>query len=236
MCYLFNLLLASCLIAFSGLAQTKKPSPKPKKPASVLDLSILSEKEVARIWLQAVKKGQINQSVAAANRLLKERSPQPAPEIYRTLFEKAKTTSKFLDMGFNQYDYQSWYHAYFFHSMARRIISGKKSDDAKVRAIYQATDRRISSQSDPGDTSVLWPYRIWLFRQGLCDRQAWVVGELAYQAGFEYGIVYFRKPEDLNVSPHTICEVRNANRQAWTLDPMMNVYLPETGIPRLASR
>jgi hypothetical protein len=74
---------------------------------------------------------------------------------------------------------------------------------------------------------------VWETGRGLCDRQAWVLCELAYQRGFDTQIIYLRNPAT-GASPHAICELRKAGR-SWIADPFQGKLLPGTSLGQLAA-
>lgn len=77
------------------------------------------------------------------------------------------------------------------------------------------------------------PYFIWQRGYGVCDRQCWVLCELALQLGYDTRIVWLINPEN-GLSPHTICEIRKPGFSA-VADPYKNIYLPDMDIATLAN-
>lgn len=126
----------------------------------------------------------------------------------------------------------SWQHALFLHNLADRIVREAGDECPPVRALFAAVYERVGPVAAPKAT-IPWPATVWQVKQGLCDRQAWLLSELAYQHGYETMIVYLQDPETL-VSPHTICEIRRGE-QVWVADPYSGILLPDVSVADLAT-
>ena len=120
---------------------------------------------------------------------------------------------------------------YFFRKLARHVTEGRQDE---VRALYEAVRARVDGNEPAGGPPVAhWPYYTWQSGHGLCDRQAWVLCELAWQLGYECEVVYLTDPET-GKSPHTICEIRRAPDRVWLADPYLGFLLPNVTAEMLA--
>ncbi|HET7295191.1 MAG TPA: hypothetical protein VFM88_22425 [Vicinamibacteria bacterium] len=165
--------------------------------------------ELSGGWLAAVDRGDELEALRLAEALAPAAVAALAepPSAYVEAFARARTDPAFLTRPFNHWDYQSWSHARFFSLLAAEIAAGTADED---RALFAAVASRLRDP-DPPDPGALWPYRIWQTGRGFCDRQAWVLAELAYQRGSDSKIVYLYDP-GTDVSPHTIAQIRTRGR------------------------
>ena len=185
-------------------------------------------RELAERWLSAVAAGDGEVALAAANRLVNRPVGLPNRR-YVALGKSEGIRAAYFDRPFNRLDYQAWRHAYFFQQAAWKI-TGDRTDD--ITALQAAVVERVS----PNEPQVqgAWPYGIWQRGFGLCDRQAWVLCELAYQLGWETQIVYLRDPKT-NASPHTLCELRKGADRVWYADPYFKLLLPQKSVAQVAA-
>ncbi len=110
--------------------------------------------------------------------------------------------------------------------------AGKKDE---IAALFSAVRERVDGKEGlSAPPEALWPYRIWERGYGVCDRQAWVLCELATQLGYETQIVYLRDPKT-GVSPHTVCEIRKGRDQVWLADPYLDALLSGVSAESLAA-
>ncbi len=159
-------------------------------------------------------------AISLASRICQNDGSYRHMKPYEKLFDSEGVDRAFLYTSFNSLDYQSWRHAYLFQQIARNITKG---DPLDAKAIFVAVERRIAPK-EPADSAVLWPMHIWDRRAGLCDRQAWVACELAYQCGWETQIVNLMDPKT-GVSPHTVCEFRRKPDLADFVDVHKHILL-----------
>ena len=185
-------------------------------------------------WLEAVSKGQVETALKLADRICGDVDSPSISTNIAGLCRDNGIRPEFINAKFNRWDFQYWRHAIFFKRLARSITDNakvKNSDDV-ISKLFSAVHERIKPV-DPPKGSILWPYTIWHLKKGLCDRQAWVLCELAYQLGYETQIVYLRNPKTL-VSPHTICELRKGDK-VWLADPYSGKLLSNMSVAELAA-
>ncbi len=183
--------------------------------------------------LESVRTGEMNKAIKIAS-IIYESTPNyklsqkniPHP-IYVKLCKRSKVNPKYLTNDFNILDFQYWRDSLFFYDLARKITVDKNSDNDKIQALFDEVSNKIKPTALPKG-HILWPTVIWDLKKGLCDRQAWVLCELAYQLGFETQIVYLREPKTL-ISPHTICEIRKGQK-TWIVDPFAGELLEEVSV------
>jgi hypothetical protein len=181
-------------------------------------------------WLEAVSSGNRVEALRLAASLAPADTWSAPPDpTYISLFEVNGVDRRFLTAEFNEWDFEYWSHAAFFSRLAREITAGA---DDPIAALFRAVTARLRAP-DPPEAGILWPYRIWQLGQGYCDRQAWVLSELAWQWGADAKIVYLRDPVTL-VSPHTICQLRGQGR-VWVADPLSGVMLADVSSAQLAA-
>ncbi len=183
-------------------------------------------------WHEAVEAGAASAAVQLATEICGSIPSSPLQPAYLRLCKENGINPDYLEAGFNVWDFQSWRHAFFFKKLAHRIVSEAEEDHPPISALFTAVRGRIEPL-EPPKGNILWPYTIWHLKKGVCDRQAWVLCELAYQFGYETQIVYLRDPKTL-VSPHTICEIRKGNEK-WVADPYSGKLLPNVSVADLAA-
>jgi hypothetical protein len=180
-------------------------------------------------WLEAVEHGDAARALLLAESLAPRETWGPIAPGDRQLFSSEGVAPEFLTAGFSRWDALAWSHALFFARLAR-TTAGEAGEP--FLSLFQAVTERLAPR-DPDTREPLWPFRIWQARRGLCDRQAWVLCELAHQLGLEGRIVYLRDPVTL-VSPHTVAQVRQGDR-VWVADPLSRVFLADVSAAQLAA-
>ena len=184
-------------------------------------------------WLLAAKNNNLESAFFAASNLIKSYNfKDNIPQAYINIFQKNGLSPQFLKKRFNKFDYQLWQDALFFKSVSNETLyrltkEGSNNDSKKITALFNLVHKRIK-KGDPPRGTIIWPFAIWHFKKGLCDRQAWVLCELAYQAGYETQLIYLRDPVTL-ISPHTICEIRKEDKK-WLADPFSGILLENTSL------
>ena len=127
---------------------------------------------------------------------------------------------EFVNLPFNKWDYLYWRQSIFYKRLAENLTEGTKNKiPFLVAEIHQSINRK-----QPGKEIIPWPENIWRGKCGMCDQQAWLLCELAYQLGYETQIIYIFDATS-GKSIHTLCEIRNHN-QIWTADPFSGRLLP----------
>jgi len=187
-------------------------------------------------WLQAVREGEPRAALFLAARIVGASAPAEPEQSYVRLAEREGMDASFLTAGFNGWDYQLWHQLLALQQIALQSTAGRAEP---IQALFDAVTGRVESREpEPESPVIYWPYQIWQQRYGLCDRQAWLLGELAYQLGYEVQIVYLIDPEadpQSGSSPHTVCEIRSQAGDVWLADPYLRVLLPGTSTQALAA-
>jgi len=173
-------------------------------------------------WLSAVATNNMEQSLLLARKLVPDVSKIDIPRSHLALAEREGVRGEFFKAQFNFWDYQLWRHALFFHRLAEELAKGNP-DTLKI--LFDAVAQRVEPV-EKGSNDIPWPYRIWEREYGVCDRQAWVFCELAYQLGWETQVVYLWD-DVTKKSPHTIAEVRKDGK-VYFIDVLYTVFLEKS--------
>ncbi len=176
------------------------------------DQSLL--KQYVMEWEKAVIAGDAKLAVTLSKKICKTEK-QEIPTAYAELCQNNGLNPKYLNSEFNKLDFQYWNHAFFFSQLAKKIIKTEKNGN-EIEKIFRVVCNNIKKKTAEIQGYTLWPYVIWLQKKGLCDRQSWVLSELAYQLGYETQIVYIRDKK--GIPRHTICEIRKGTLK-WLADP-----------------
>ena len=208
---------------------TTKPEPNRQKPAKAMRCP-------ARRWLKAVADGDAQKALELAKKIAGDvaNAELKAPNAkYATIFEKDGVPASYIDAPLNTLDFKLWRYAWMLKKVLDdNDVNALKGDDAKLRKVMKLVSAKIARKEDPKGP-LPWPAAVWARRYGLCDRMAWLYAEFAYQLGFETRIVYLMNSK--GVSPHTICEIRSENGEAWTADPYSGILLTNVSLPKLAN-
>lgn len=203
-------------------------------------------------WLEAVSKAKKKLAIKLASEIIDiEKLKETSDPQYVSLAEKEKIGKNFLKAPFNQWDFKLWYDAWFFKQIAEQGITvvnkqgGKDKNRTLIRLFFRIVVERIKPK-EKEKALIPWPSGIWIRKFGVCDRQSWLLAELAYQAGFETQIIYLMIPST-GISPHTICEIRKTEilsgdtqkqtiikSEVWTVDPFSQVLLTEKSVADIA--
>ena len=187
-------------------------------------------KDLAEFWLKSVEDNNPKLAIQVAGFLIRDqKSDLVVDPWYVELMHKNGISRKFLTDKFNIYDFIYWKHACFFKRIAEKVEGN--SDAEIIKNLVNLVHQHIKPISFDSDEVVL-PYTIWQKRKGLCDKQCWVLAELAYQLGYETRIIWLMDPVS-HSSPHTICEIRKHDFTAIA-DPFSNISLPGYTIFSLA--
>ncbi len=187
---------------------------------------------VAKSWLEAVAGDDMLTALALAEEIAGGEAGEEVRPFYLDIGRRESLRETFFRGSFDGWDYQRWRHTLFFHDLAREITAGKKDE---IAALFSAVRERVDGKEGlSAPPEALWPYRIWERGYGVCDRQAWVLCELATQLGYETQIVYLRDPKT-GVSPHTVCEIRKGRDQVWLADPYLDALLSGVSAESLAA-
>ena len=163
-------------------------------------------------WLLSIKNNNLESAIFVASNLIKKNNiKENIPQAYINIFQQNGLSPTFLKKSFNQFDYQLWQDALFFKSVSNETLNGLKqenqnNDSKRITALFNLVHNRIK-KGDPPKGTIIWPFAIWQFKKGLCDRQAWLLCELVYQSGYETQLIYLRD-HITSISRTTICKIR----------------------------
>lgn len=225
--------VVAVILTAAGVQWRNAVSPDTTAPSVSAPLQTSSATD-ATAWLDALRASEPEQALRLANGLVSSHDAStvsPVPPSFIAMARRNGIEPVFFSLPLNDFDAQGWMRARFFQTRAADILTQAPPQTPKVRALFDAVTARLAPRDPAGEAGPLWPERIWRAKAGLCDRQAWVLCELAYQAGCETQIVYLRQPETL-VSPHTICEIHDGTR-FWIADPFSRQLLRDTTLSDL---
>ncbi|OPZ25575.1 MAG: hypothetical protein BWZ02_02397 [Lentisphaerae bacterium ADurb.BinA184] len=211
------------LLAVLTLPLTPGCSRDPAPPTPAPDVTAPEE------WLRAVAAGRADDAVRLATAILGDNGAvNDIPSVYAELFRANGLSPAFIGAAFEPRDAAVWADALFFLDLAGRPSSGPE----EAESLFSRVTGRLQPAAPANDRNLPWPRQTWQEAAGYCDRQAWVLCELAWQAGFETMIYYLMDPATRK-SPHTICELRKDGR-VWTADPFSRRMLADVSIAQLA--
>jgi hypothetical protein len=169
----------------------------------LLALTLVKPPPTPQDWLEAVASDDETAALAIAAQMLQgETLPEPNA-LYLGMADQHKLTKDFFTAPFNGDDFRLWRTAWYFKQQADSL-----GPDATAQQLLDLVSSRLKETEDPIKDD--WPLAIWKRGYGLCDRQSWVLSELAWQAGWETQIVYLHD-EKHTTSPHTVCELRKSD-------------------------
>ena len=192
------------------------------------DSTSLEKENTANGWLKAVSENNPKRAIQLATKMIPKRRGKLVNSFYQDFGKREGIGAGFFDRNFDEFDFDLWRSAYFFHHLAREITDGELD---KIDRLHDAVVQKIAGREKKEELAN-WPFEIWRRGYGVCDRQAWVMSELAYQCGWEHQIVYLFNPKT-KVSPHTICEIRKEGIVHLS-DPFHNVFLEQASVASIS--
>jgi hypothetical protein len=183
-------------------------------------------------WWQMVTAGQTDGAIALAGRMLEmvETAPPSEARLLGFAKEHGILPPFFTTTAFSAHDFAAWRRAAELHRLAHEILGAADPSIAPPEALFRAVRKRISPR-EPPECPPAWPTDIWQRRYGFCDRQAWLLSSLAYQAGMDAVLIQLRDPAT-DESPHTLCEIRTA-KTVWLADPYCGALKKDASIETL---
>ena len=144
-------------------------------------------------------------------------------KTYKALFNEFNLSEGFyIDSKFTELDYFYWMQSLLFKKQVEKMKASLKEGDDPIRKLYELVDTQVAAKGEGSDRAA-FPMQIWQRGFGVCDRQSWVMTELAYQLGADVYIVYFIE-EDTGISKHTICQISYKGRN-YLIDPLYEKFL-----------
>ncbi|EDM24942.1 Maf-like protein [Lentisphaera araneosa HTCC2155] len=144
-------------------------------------------------------------------------------KTYKALFNEFDLKDDFYeDSKFTELDYFYWMQSLLFKRQVEKMKASLKEGEDPIRKLYDLVNTQVAAKGEGPDRAA-FPIQIWQRGFGVCDRQSWVMTELAYQLGADVYIVYFIE-EDTGISKHTICQVRYKGRD-YLIDPLYEKFL-----------
>ena len=190
---------------------------------------LVAPRTLAERWLAAVSVGDVERAIEFAHRLAPEPPHTVLDPDYALLANRNGVESEFLGQPYTKWDFQLWQHALFFNQLARAIDGSEPGD---IQNLFDAVIKHVRPEESQSH-HVAWPREIWRRGWGVCDRQAWVLCELAYQSGWQTQVVYLVDAK--GVSPHTVAELRRPGGDVWFADPFCKVLLRGMSIDDVAA-
>ena len=212
--YALLILTILCFSCEENAQDSTKIAPKAKQ--------LESEQDKALRFYQALNQGDAALAVEVANSL-DLAAKQELEKAYDILFTDCKVERDFFeDPKFSVMDFVYWQQALLFKNESAKIVNSFKDGENVIELCYNVVRDRINGVFDGPDASA-FPIDIWQRKYGVCDRQSWVMCELAYQLGAEVFIIYFMNPET-GISHHTICEIIYQGEK-YIVDPLYGKFL-----------
>ena len=168
-------------------------------------------------WYAAVESGDSAKAIECAKEIVGDLSILPVDAWYAELFKRGGINPDYMAAPFGALDFQRWSEALFFK---KKVEEACKVGRHRLYSVERLASKLFEQLNPGADGAALpWPQAVWNSGKGLCDRMSWTLCELAYQAGNETAVVYLIDPAT-GQSPHTICEIRDANGARWLSDPL----------------
>ena len=176
------------------------------------------------LFYKALANADAKTAITIANSL--DFTPTKIDKTYKELFNQCGMTDDFLVAPkFTILDFLYWQQVWLFKEESRKLAKDLQVDEDIIRKCYDKVRERISGEFEGPDPTA-YPIDIWRRKYGVCDRQSWVMCELAYQLGAEVFIIYFIDPKTKK-SHHTICEILY-NGEKYIVDPLYGKFLKGT--------
>ena len=156
------------------------------------------------------------------------------PDLYKNIFKSCKIRESYLTSNkFTLGDLYYIMQAAFMHKSAKEAIAYKPPEQ-HIPVLFELVKNKVIKPVKGQRDQSAYPLAIAQRGFGVCDRQAWVLCELAYQIGADCYIIYLMDP-DTGVSHHTICEVKY-NNKSYILDPMYDKFIDNRTLTELSEK
>ena len=218
------------LLSLHSCKEANKPAPIKEKSVNIPTASTPSPKQELTQLLRNISSGQSQKALEYLNGQLPRSSANTFSEL--SIFKNLKLNGTFTESPkFTEVDFYYLFQAATFKKEAFKILSNKNDDPIKL--CYQRVREKIKGKFPQKDTSA-FPLDIWQRGYGVCDRQSWVMCELAYQLGAEVFVIYLID-DKTGISPHTICEIIYKNK-TYLVDPLYGKFLENTHLRDLPAK
>jgi len=200
-------------------------------------LHLNAENSKADKWLKAVSKGNDKVAIRLASEMIADENISSTIDPqYAAVAKQENIGPDFFISPFEKYDFKLWYDALFLKNKLKEFgITDSTENHKAVKIIFEKVAARIKP-IEKQHAIIPWPTGIWVRQFGLCDRQSWLLAELAYQAGYETQLIYLINPKT-GISPHTICEIlaKDDNKVIYfTADPYSKILLEKVSVEELS--
>jgi hypothetical protein len=190
------------------------------------------EKAALNYLFQLVETNQVEKALALLNEII---DPSEIPDVNREYVEQFKTSGvseSFLrSEKFTKFDFFYLKQVLLFSNLTRSAKAANKSKSDLIEELYHLVRKKINGDVEKDNSA--FPMQIWQREYGVCDRQSWVLCELAYQAGADVYVVYLRDPIT-SVSHHTICEVVY-DGNSYIVDPLYGKFLKNKSLNTISN-
>ncbi|WDE95934.1 hypothetical protein PQO03_09425 [Lentisphaera profundi] len=228
MCKVF-LKVLFCMSLFISCKQEVEPkfdTTKQQQTEEIVE-SVLTEQELKlQKFYEYLLLGKNDKALAQVNEIsLVEQDFAIQEKTYDALFKEFSLDKTFYEASkFTELDLFYWVQSLFFKKQVNKVVQSLKKDQDPIKALYDLVNERVKDKGPSSDKGA-FPLHIWQRAFGVCDRQSWVMCELAYQLGADVYIIYFVE-EDTGISKHTICQISYQGRQ-YLIDPLYKKFLAD---------
>lgn len=211
--YLLILLFICALFCIGKIFLSDKDTKK--------DTDISSQIDIAERFISALQTENKYAAIAYASNLIDTQSiPMPSAQKYALIFKDSGIAPSYLTDRFNHLDYVFWRRRIIFHELAHKIIKNGMTNEQKILSLFEAVTKHIGKAENIQNLKGFWPEQIWHNKNGLCDRQSWVLFELLRSVELKPVMVLLYNSK--NISHHTILTV-SADKKSYILDPFCKV-------------
>ena len=111
------------------------------------------KEKAAHEWLKAVSEDNPVLATRLAGEIIPKRRGKLVDLFYAKFAKLEGIGASFFDRGFDEFDFDLWKHAYFFHNLGREITKG---DLNNVARLHKAVVRKIEGR-EKKEELVNWP-------------------------------------------------------------------------------
>jgi hypothetical protein len=214
------------IIVLSSCKQEEQGVVVNEAPQDIVAVSKMDD-EASKLnkFYEYILSGRHQEALALVNSLDLGTDFSVREKTYKGLLDEFSLERQFYeDSKFNDVDYFYWLQNLLFKREVEKLKADLKEGEDPIKALYELVNKRISKTGEGPDRAA-FPLQIWQRGFGVCDRQSWVMCELAYQLGADVYIIYFIE-EDTGISKHTICQITYKGRN-YLVDPLYQKFMPD---------